>query len=245
MGKLTRTLRFGSVGTDVEGATRAMHRYLRTGQLDEFARQRDSVRRTFGQGKRTLAKRCAAKARLPQHGVVGPQLEQAMRTAGAFDLLADHLLDEYRRLHTPPEMAHPTGRHGVLCQGLHPTAGLAGNWAVDICCPGNTVVVAPEECRVRKLSGRPPSQGAEQTVGIFGWSLHLETVDGGYRYFLTHLGSRSVELAERLDPGDRVGTVGWWPNNPGRSHLHIGVTSPYGPADARKRILRIAEAGAV
>lgn len=228
-------------GEDVEGWTRAAHRYLETGRLGRFAEQTTAVRRTFGPAKQRLAKDCARKAGLLQYGVVGPELDKAMRAAGAYDLLADHLLDEYRRKHLLPPLVHPIAGYSSTCQGLHPTAGLAGNWALDFCCRGGTTVVAPERCKVVKLSGRDPSSGAEQTVGIFGWSVHLQTPDF-YRYFLTHLGTRALTVGQQLTVGQKIGTVGSWPGNPGRSHLHIGVTSPYGTADARKRILAVGAA---
>jgi hypothetical protein len=89
MPSLTRTLKLGTVGDDVDGWARAAHRYLEDGQLAAYEKQRAIVRRTFGLGKRKLAKRCAAKAGLPQYGVVGPKLDQAMRSAAAYDALAN------------------------------------------------------------------------------------------------------------------------------------------------------------
>lgn len=93
---LTRTLKLGCVGLDVEGWARGAHRYLATGQLGAFSEQKPIVRRTFGIGKRTLAKKCAAKAGLPQYGVVGPALYSAMKRAGAFDAEARMLFAEYQ-----------------------------------------------------------------------------------------------------------------------------------------------------
>lgn len=241
MGKLTRTLKLGVRGEDVEGFTRAMHRYLQTGQLANYMAQKDRVRQTWGLAKVTLAKKAAKKAGLPAYGVAGPKLEAVMRKADAFDALADHLLDEYRRQHVLPPVVYPLVGAGTVCQGLHPTAGLAGNWAIDFCAPGGTTVVAPVKAKVKKLSGRPPTYVANSTVGIFGWSIHLETSDG-YRFFSTHYGTRSVELGQTVPAGGRLGTVGHWPGDPGRSHVHFGVTSPYGTADARKHITAIANA---
>ena len=92
---LTRTLRLGTVGVDVEAWARGAHRYLQDGQLAAFSEQRSVVKRTFGLGKITLAKNCAAKAGLPQYGVVGPALDTAMRKAGAYDLVSDALFTQY------------------------------------------------------------------------------------------------------------------------------------------------------
>lgn len=104
MSTLERTLKLGCVGDDVDGWARAAHRYLRTGQLDEYERQRPIVRRTFGIGKRTLAKQCAKQAGLPQYGIVGETLEQEMRDAGAFDQLADARIDRYNAAQVDEEL---------------------------------------------------------------------------------------------------------------------------------------------
>lgn len=96
MNMLTRTLKPGCVGKDVEGFTRAMLRYLDDGKnWTAFYAALPVVRRRWGTAKVTLAKRCAAKAGLPQYGVGGPALETALRKAGAFDLKANQLLDAY------------------------------------------------------------------------------------------------------------------------------------------------------
>lgn len=95
MAALTRVLKLGTVGLDVEAWARAAHRYLGDRQLAAFSEQPAVVRRTFGPGKRSLAKKCAAKAGLPRYGVVGPALDRAMRDAGAYDQISDALLDEY------------------------------------------------------------------------------------------------------------------------------------------------------
>lgn len=125
---------------------------------------------------------------------------------------------------------------------LHPTAGLIGNWALDFICKGGTKVLAVEHARITKLSGLDPALGSEDEVGIFGWSVHYETPKG-YRYFTTHYGTRAaLFVGQQVDAGQVLGTVGHWPNDPGRSHLHQGVTSPLGTADAKKKMLSIAAA---
>lgn len=104
MAELTRMLKLGTVGSDVDGWARAAHIYLEDGQLDAFEKQRPIVRRTFGVGKRTLAKQCARKAGLPQYGVVGETLEQVMRDAGAFDREANKRIDAYNRVTVDVEL---------------------------------------------------------------------------------------------------------------------------------------------
>lgn len=96
---LTRTLKIGSIGADVEAWARGAHRYLHDGQLAAYENQKTAVKRTFGTGKQSLAKQCAAQAGLPQFGVVGPALDAAMREAGAYDALADALFAEYTKDH--------------------------------------------------------------------------------------------------------------------------------------------------
>lgn len=101
MSGLTRTLKLGCVGADVEGWARGAHRYLNDGQLFAYTAQRQIVKRTYGLGKQTLAKQCAKKAGLPQYGVVGPKLFEAMRKAHAFDITCWQLFDEYEHANQP------------------------------------------------------------------------------------------------------------------------------------------------
>ncbi len=136
---------------------------------------------------------------------------------------------------------HPVGALSEICQGLHETAGLYGNWAIDFCAPGGTKVIAVERATIRKLSGRNPSQGW-YGPGIFGYSIHYETAEG-YRYVSTHYGSVSpLKVGQVVELGQVVGTVGHWPGDESRSHTHLGVTSPFGEADAKKRITEVSKA---
>ena len=93
-------------GLDVEAHASAMHRFLRTGELAAFRRQPQTVRRTFGVGKRTLAKKAAREAGLPQYGVIGPALYAAMWDAGAYDVTARDQLDQYRES-LKPKLVEP------------------------------------------------------------------------------------------------------------------------------------------
>jgi hypothetical protein len=136
---------------------------------------------------------------------------------------------------------HPKDALSEICQGPHETDGLYGNWAIDFCAPGGTKVLAVERATIRKLSGRSPSQGW-YGPGVFGYSIHYETPEG-YRYFSTHYGSRSkLTVGQVVEVGQVLGTVGHWPGDPSRSHTHLGVTSPFGEADARKHITAVSEA---
>lgn len=94
-------------GTDIDGHARAMHRYLRDSQLYNYELQPDIMRRTYGIGKRTLAKKCAEKAGLPQYGVVGPALYAAMRDAGAYDQIAEARVQAYADSLAPKPVVLP------------------------------------------------------------------------------------------------------------------------------------------
>ena len=232
-------------GGDVDGISRAMHRYLEDGQLAAYEKQRRVVRETFGVGKRTLAKKAAKKAGLPQYGVVGPALYAALRDAGAFDKLAAHRVNGWaEEQHDTAflELVHPIGLpwSPTICQRRHITAGISHNVAYDFCCPPNSTVVAPEAGDIIRLSGHPPWEDTWDSKGIYGWSIHLLT-PAGYRWYITHLGRReNLRLGQRVHAGQLLGTVGDQRFRP--DHTHAGVTSPAGEADALKRIEAVSRA---
>lgn len=130
---------------------------------------------------------------------------------------------------------------------LHDTGGIPGNVALDFMAPGGANVLAPERCKVIRLSGHDPATGTwangrpNRSGDVFGWSCYLETPDG-YVYFVTHLGKRALTVGRWLPAGALLGKVGHWPNNPGRSHAHIGVTSPRGRVSSTQRIRRVSAA---
>lgn len=110
MAVLTRTLRVGSVGKDVEAVKRAVYRFLHQGgPWDSFVRSAPAVRRTFGPFFRISVKSAQARLGLPQTGVVGPDTFRALRAARAFDLRADSLLDQYAAARKPaaPRLVKP------------------------------------------------------------------------------------------------------------------------------------------
>jgi hypothetical protein len=137
---------------------------------------------------------------------------------------------------------HPLGAPGTYVgQGLHQTDGIPGNWAIDFMAPGGTKVLAVVNATVSKLSGHAPGDGANQRIGIFGWSIYYDTPDG-YRFFSTHYGKRFVTLGQRVDVGQVVAEVGNWPGEPSRSHTHLGCSSVRGIADAKRKITSISQA---
>jgi hypothetical protein len=198
---------------------------------------------------RELVKAAQDEAVIPRSGVVGPGLMEALRRQDAadpgsvFDLYTRQLLDQYAAEHADkhPPLVSPVPRGvNVYVGGIHTTAGLAGNVALDwICAPG-TPILSPEAAVVRKLSGRPPDDDTWDSQGVYGWSIHFET-PRGYRYFATHFGRRAnLFVGEKLDAGQPVGWVGDQDFRP--DHIHLGVTSPFGMTDARRRIQAVRDA---
>jgi hypothetical protein len=238
-----RTLRIGDVGPAVEAGKRSVFKYLGANKAwHELINKPLIVRRTFGPFFAIHVKSAQKKAGLPQTGVLGSLTWAALEKAGAIDAYSHYLIRKDDARYPALVYPIPIGHNCSVCQGLHPTYGLDGNWAMDWCAVGGTPVVAVEKAKIKKLSGRPPTSGADQLIGIFGWSIHYESLSG-YRYFSTHYGEREpLTIGQLVEPGQKIGEIGSWPGNPGRSHVHLGVTSPYGEKDAKKRMTSIANA---
>jgi hypothetical protein len=134
----------------------------------------------------------------------------------------------------------PAGVGGSVCQGLHETAGIPGNWAIDFCDVAGTPVVSPEAGTVTHLSGHDPSQASPNPQGIYGWSIYVKTPKG-YVYYVTHLGHRAaLAVGARVKVGQELGTIGNQQPFTGRpNHTHVGVTSPAGATDARKHMTAV------
>jgi hypothetical protein len=129
----------------------------------------------------------------------------------------------------------------VFVGGLHPTGGLARNWAIDFICKAGLGVVAPEAGLITRFSGHDPSDDRADSRGVYGWTTYLET-SAGYEYFITHQGRRYPTLRPgmRVQVGDLLGYVGDQRYRP--DHAHVGVTSPKGEADAKARITAVSKA---
>lgn len=123
---------------------------------------------------------------------------------------------------------------------LHETGGLNGNWALDFMCEPGSNVLAPHRLEIRRLSGHSPTEG-ELPGAVFGFSIHAVDEDG-YGYFFTHLSRRFVKQGQVVCPATKLATVGHWPKDRGRTHLHLGVSSPEGEADAKAQVRAIARA---
>jgi murein DD-endopeptidase MepM/ murein hydrolase activator NlpD len=127
----------------------------------------------------------------------------------------------------------PTGYRWEKCQGHHPTGGLEAYIAIDFCTDPSTPVLAVESGVLFKWSGHEPPW-VDQVQGIFGWTLYLRG-DSGTEYFYTHLGSRIAEPRggqRRVTVGQKIGKVGFWPNDRPRSHLHLGAAGGSSKIDA-------------
>lgn len=108
-------------------------------------------------------------------------------------------------------------------KATHETLGLPGYPAFDYMAPAGTAVVAPVSGKIIKLSGHDPKNGPTSGPhGPFGWSIYLKG-DDGKTYFLTHLGSRDVELGKRVKAGTRIGSIGDYSKWGGADHVHTGV----------------------
>ncbi len=138
---------------------------------------------------------------------------------------------------SPPQTTRPPA------SDLHPTLGLPGNWALDFMAPGGTPLVAPQDATVTRISGHAPSEGVIEG-SVFGRTIYL-TTSGGVVYFATHLGGLAVRQGQWVKRGEKIGHVGHWPSDPGRSHTHLGVTHPAGKTAAVARVLAVAKAAKV
>lgn len=105
----------------------------------------------------------------------------------------------------------------------HETAGLPGYPAFDYMARAGTACVAPVSGRVVKLSGHDPAGGpTDGPHGPFGWSVYIDG-DNGRTYFLTHMGTRTVRIGDRVKQGQRIGSVGNYVRWGGADHIHMGV----------------------
>ena len=138
---------------------------------------------------------------------------------------------------------HPNGAGVYVGQGLHQTTGIYGNWAIDFMAPGGTPILAPERCVILRFSGHDPSYPPNQSAGIWGWSTYFQATGGTlYQFFLTHQSARTCKIGQIMEVGEQIGVVGRWPGDPGRSHSHLGCSSPKGVTDAKSHISEISQA---
>lgn len=188
-----------------------------------------------------LAKLQEAEKLLKQtkDGYPGPDKGTFWRPAlKLIDELEADLKPVVRKLVFP--IAAPPDIH-VMVGGLHPTAGLAHNWALDFICKAGLGICAPEACTVTRFSGHDPSDDGADKNGVYGWTTYL-TTPARYIYFITHQGRRypTLRVGQKLVAGDLIGYVGDQRYRP--DHAHVGVNSPKGEADAKARITAVSKA---
>lgn len=244
---LTRVLKDGSVGDDVYGVKRTVFRALDASdkgrRLAALEANDAAVKRTFGVFFKRQVNDVRVAMGYKPTGIVDQNLWKTLARQGWPDARAIQLMNNYIDAHPVSSLVYPVplGEIGSLCQGLHETAGLDGNWAIDICCVPNTTIVAVEKGVITKLSGKSPSQDTWDSSGTYGWSIHFRTPDG-YRYFTTHYGvrARGLRVGMAVEAGDTLGKVGDQRFRP--DHIHYGVTSPVSEADAKKRITMVSRA---
>lgn len=181
----------------------------------------------------------------------GAKVPQSLPHAGelALDSIAVALvLDEAEPVIVIPYIyPHPASSGSHSGGFLHPTRGIPGNIALDFLAPGGTALLAPFNGKITKLGGHDPSTGTwkngqpDSSGDVFGYSIYLEREDGMFA-FMTHEGSTDVHEGQVIAAGQKIGSVGHWPHDPGRSHTHCGITSPRGLHDAVMIILSIAAA---
>lgn len=244
---LTRVLKDGVVGDDVYGVKRTVCRALdasdRGHRLAALEADDAQAKRTFGVYFKRQVNDVRALMGFKLTGIVDQNLWQSLARQGWPDARAIELMNSYIDKHPVSSIVYPVplGQMASICQNLHETAGLEGNWAIDFCAVPNTTIVAVEKGAITKLSGKSPSQDTWDRSGTYGWSVHFRT-PAGYRYYVTHLGvrARGLKVGMAVEAGDTLGRVGDQLFRP--DHMHYGVTSPVSSADAKKRITAVSRA---
>jgi murein DD-endopeptidase MepM/ murein hydrolase activator NlpD len=239
---LPRVARNGDDGSDVHGHKRAVTFYLKDMTLRELEGKPKAVREHFGEALQTRVNRVRADLGYGQSGIIDSPLYQVLRERGYYDLYALDLIHRWAVNHSLSLCyPFPSNVVGPVCQGLHQTAGLLGNWAIDFCAPPLSPIVAVEAGVIDRLSGHDPNDDTWDSQGVYGWSTYILTRHG-YRYFLTHQGRREsgIRVGVQVNVGDPVGYVGDQAFRP--DHVHYGVSSPLGTADAKRRITMVSKA---
>jgi len=241
--RFTREFHGGEVGSDVEGVGRALARAGFLDGLPKFMSKLPAFRRTYNDSKEKAVNEARVKLKLPKNGVYNKLVHEYLEQRDAFDDYAQFLMLNYV---PKPTLVFPFAVDVLVqfCQWLHETGGLPGNWAIDFCCNPGTAVLAPERATVTRFSGSPPGTDHPDGAGVFGWTTYLQA-QKGYMYFLTHQGARlpTLKIGMVVQPGDILGFVGNQQYRP--DHLHLGVSSPLGPEDAKKRIVSVARAARI
>jgi hypothetical protein len=214
---LTRILKPGDYGADVQGVRRGVRRYLGVGPPTAPT----ATQRAFNASMTALVKAAQADAGLPQSGWVGPRLMEELRAADAFDTLAVSLLEQYADEHerdVPPLGPIVSGGTSVLLHDLtHRTAGFPRP-GHDTYYPafddgfGRTGagVLAPEPLVVTRQSS---AQGGD--------AFYAEGVSG-LRYWIGHVAAAPA-TGSRWGKGQAMARIGAIGAGDGGPHVHVGI----------------------
>lgn len=125
------------------------------------------------------------------------------------------------------QLSHAGAEHPT--SGLDRYQGLPNRWSArDYMAPGGALVRAPFTGTVPR--DRPHGRASTQNpaAGFGGARLYLLHPNGEMAY-LAHFGLAPRDLLVRpgdsFKAGDPIGRVWAWPNDPGRSHIHMGWTA--------------------
>jgi hypothetical protein len=232
-------------GIDIEGIGRALCRakigYV---SLNVFTAMPATWRRSYGSRKIEAVNVIRKREGRTRNGIYDQGVHGVLIDMGAFDARAVNMMYEYE---PPLAYCYPIAkaRQSWVCQSLHETSGIPGNWAIDFCVPeivgGNGApVLAVQDAFFYRYGGKAPTGDVPDPSGAYGWSVYYQT-RGGVIYYTTHLGQRVMFAAgQRIKAGTIVGYIGdqWYRPD----HAHVGATHPRGEAEAKKLILRISTA---
>jgi hypothetical protein len=212
---LYRVLRVGARGKDV----RAMKRGLARAGHGRLAA---SVNPLMGPFAARHLMNFQHKEGIERDGIYGKESHKHL--IPWFDAYALQLYKQAWAAVPQPDGAQPATDKLQLPKefvATHQTAGLPGFPAVDVFADPNTVVLAPEDGIVDRLSGHDPQLGGTPG-GPYGWSIYLTTASG--RYFMTHFMTRRVAVGKRVKRGEAIGTVcdSAVSGRPNTSHIHEG-----------------------
>jgi hypothetical protein len=231
-------------GIDIEGVGRALCRadvgYM---SLAAFNRLPVATRRNYGRGKQAAVNRIRKREKRTLNAKYDRPVHGWLIDRGAFDARATNMMIQWE---PPLALCYPIAKNfnAWVCQGLHETGGIPGNWAIDFCVPeisGNGApILAVQEGWVYRLSGKPPTQDTPDPTGAFGWSTYIQT-PSWIIYYVTHIGQRApLVVGQRVRVGDVIGYVGDQRFRP--DHVHYGCTHPLGEKAARAQIERVSRA---
>lgn len=232
------------IGIDVEGIGRALSR-AKVGYvpLNVFTKMPAKWRRSYGARKIEAVNVIRKREGRTRNGVYDRGVHGVLIDMGAFDARATNMMIRW----DPPEsMCYPIarGNESSICQGLHETGGIPGNWAIDFCVPeivGNGApILAVQDGWIARLSGKDPNQDTPDPTGAYGWSVYLQTRAFAL-YYITHFGRRAnLTVGQKVRVGEILGWVGDQVFRP--DHVHYGVTHPLGEKAARDLITQVSKA---